>query len=99
MIRFERGKSYLYLFPVVMLLVLSSFAAAAGLGYPDWGFLVMPAFIAYLLASEIESGVALDSFWRAKYARGGDEYRLIILWHCVALVLFLAMSVFALGPW
>jgi prepilin signal peptidase PulO-like enzyme (type II secretory pathway) len=100
MIRFEQGKSYLYLFPVVAVLFFVGCAAAqAAFRNMGWGFLVAPAFMGYFLASEVRSGVALDSFWRAAHPHGSTEYRIMIIWQFFILSFWLVLCAFAIGVW
>jgi hypothetical protein len=65
-------------------------------GNPGWGILTLPGFIMSVLAVEIRSGVALDSWWRATYPRGTSRYRALLLWQAVVTVLATAMAVVAI---
>jgi hypothetical protein len=94
---FHYGKSYLWLFLVYAGLFCGSFKLC------DWvfgnfslGFLTMPAFMVFLLGSEMRSGVALDSWWQARHLRGSWQYRAMLTWQAVAAVAMLAFSIVAI---
>jgi hypothetical protein len=97
MVQFEQGKSYLWLFPIYVVIFFGGVALSEGvLGNGDWGILTMPAFVAFMLLCELRSGVALDSWWRAAHIKGSRKYRLIIAWHMAAVVLLSLVSCFAI---
>lgn len=92
---FQQGKSYVWLFPVFLGLFFGGCWLSSELFQnPSWGILTLPAFVAFLLAWEIRSGVALDPWWRATYRKGSWQYRAMLWWHAVAVVLMSAFSFF-----
>ncbi len=88
MLKFEYGRSYLWLFPIYAALFISGFALCEAVGHANWGILTLPAFLAFLLLCELGSGIALDSWWRDRHLKGSWQYRAILAWHGVALVIF-----------
>ncbi len=59
----------------------------------------MPACMAYILACELLSGIALDGWWRASHPKGTWQYRALITWHAAAAVFFLVFSLFMIHTW
>jgi hypothetical protein len=93
MIRFEHGKSYIWLFPIFAALFFGGFALGnAAFNNPNWFIITMPLFVAFLLLGELRSGVALDSWWRATYPKGSWQYQALIAWHITAGI---AMAIFS----
>jgi hypothetical protein len=89
MMKFQHGKSYIGLFPVFCVLFFGGCVlSVAAIGNPGWGVIVMPAFMAFLFASELRSAVALDSWWRATYREGCWQYKAIISLHAAVIVVF-----------
>ena len=64
---------------------------------PGWGVVTMPVFLAFVLASELRSKVALDSWWRASYAKGCWQYGAIVTWHGFGIMATLLFAYFAIG--
>jgi len=54
----------------------------------------MPVLLAFLLASELTSGVALDPYWQAKHRKGCWQYKATIAWHAVGFVLLSISAIF-----
>lgn len=94
MMRFEQGKSYLWLFPIFGILFLVGSALCSALGDSSWGVLTMPAFIAFLVLGELRSRIALDSWWRASHPRGSWRYQAMAAWHITGVILLLVFSCF-----
>jgi hypothetical protein len=92
MFRLEHGRSYLWWFPIFCTAFFGGFVACEYLGGRDWAILTLPAFMVFLLSCELRSGVVLDSWWRASYAKGAWQYRAIIAWHVIGLILFVGLS-------
>jgi len=92
MLRLEYGRSYLWLFFVYIVLFFGGVALCEAVGRVNWGIFTMPAFLAFLLLCEFRSGVALDSWWRARYLKGRWQYRATLAWHCVGMLLLSLLS-------
>ena len=94
MIRFQRGKSYLWLWGVLVLAMCLAVACAEYIGHFEWSFAVLPLFLLYVVCCEIRSTIALDSWFHATHVKDGSVYSRMILWHilgtcfltCIALV-------------
>lgn len=94
----QPGKSYLGLFPVFVVVFFGGFGLAHALfGNPTFGIISLPAFGILLLVCQIQSGVALDSWWQAKYERGRWEYRALIAWNAFIVFWFLILTYFFLS--
>ena len=95
MLRLQQDESYLWLFLVYCALfalcAMGSFYNASSSVF-TLPVLIAPVLIAYVLACEIWSGVALNSMWRAEYLRGSWQYRASLAWHTTGVVM---LSVFA----
>ena len=95
MLRFRLGESYIWLFVVFLVVFLGSAAfCLAVFGSFKFAALTMPVFAAYLLACQIRSGVALDSWWQAKYQRGDTMYSVLLAWYAFAVVLISVFCMF-----
>jgi hypothetical protein len=92
--RLEQGKSYLWLFPIHLVLFAAGFGLCGAFGNATWGIVTMPLFIAFLMICELRSGIALDSWWRAAHPKGRWQYQAILAWQAFALVWFLAIAYF-----
>jgi len=85
----ELGQRYIFLFYVYMLLFLVGMAtyvitnAKVVVGFL---LLAVPTMIAFVLVSQIRSGIALNSYWVAKYPRGTSAYRLLLALNIVAFI-------------
>jgi hypothetical protein len=86
---FHQGRSYVWIF-----FVWAAFFVGVGVLGANLRFAIasMPAVIGSLLAGEVVSGVALDSWWRATYPKGCWQYTALIAWHTLAFILFLAVA-------
>ncbi len=62
------------------------------LGTPQFAIVLLPAVMLIVLSSELRSGVALDSWWRASYRKGDWQYGALIVWHTIGLIVFLGMT-------
>jgi hypothetical protein len=79
--RFEWGKSYLWLFPVfLVLLFLAVGISTAVFDNGSFGILTFPILFGIMLLNEIRSQVALDGLWRAAYRKGDTTYTVMIIW-------------------
>ena len=94
MLKLEQGKSYLWLFPCYAFVFAMGFVLAFWLGDIRWGIVATPAALAYLVASELWSGVAIDSWGKANYSRVSWQYRALVAWHSCAVVGFVVFSFF-----
>jgi hypothetical protein len=93
MFKFEYGKSYFWLFGVFFAVFFVWFCMPNPFdGIKRFGALILPVFGAVLLINVLRSGVALDSWWRATYVKGGWQYRACLVAHAI---LFFWFSVFA----
>ncbi len=92
--RFEQGKSYFWLFPSYAFVFAMGFVIAFWLGDIRWGIVATPVALAYVVASEWWSGVAIDSWGNANYLRGSWQYRALVMWHGFAVVAFAVFSYF-----
>jgi len=93
MVHFEQDKSYLWLLLVYCAVFPTAFLVSKMLvGVHDWGFVVLPLFVFYLMACQIRSGVALDGWWRATYPRGTSGYRALLVWESIVLVIAACMA-------
>ena len=92
MLRLHYGRSYLWLFLIFMTVFFGGFALCDAFGRMNWGFITMPAFLAFLLLCELWSGVALDSWWRASYLKGGWQYRTMLAWQAAGVAFLSALS-------
>jgi hypothetical protein len=86
---FHQGRSYVWIF-----FVWAEFFVGAGVlgGNLRIAIASMPLVIGLMLAGEIVSGVALDSWWRATYSKGCWQYTALVAWHTLAFVLFLVFA-------
>lgn len=75
---------------------VAGIVSGAFLGGRMWAVLMLPAVMAFVLSCELRSGVALDSRWRASYAKGTWQYGALIAWHVTGLVLLVGLSYVAL---
>jgi hypothetical protein len=81
------GTSYLWLFLLFVVIFLAGFMVSiVFFGVPKFGLTVLPVFGALLLLCQIHSGVALDSWWRAKYERGCWQYRALLALNVLWLI-------------
>jgi hypothetical protein len=94
MVKLVHGRSYLWLFPIFLILFFGGFGLGAMAGDMRWGALMMPAFVAFLLSCELRSGVAFDSWWRASYLKGSRQYQAMVIWHAIGIVLFCVFAYF-----
>jgi len=92
MFHLELGRSYLWWFPIFGTAFFGGFVVCEFLGGRNWAILTLPAFAAFLLSCELRSGVVLDSWWRASYAKGTWQYRAIIAWQVIFLILCVGLT-------
>ena len=97
MFQLQVGKSYLWGFPVFVVFFIACIAIAASFGHFHLGIVAMPAFAIVMLSSELRSGVALDSWWRATYPKGTWQYRALIGWQLFSLAVLLVIVLFVLS--
>jgi hypothetical protein len=99
--RLVLGKSYLWLFWIVFaaFVVLVFGPVVFKLQPQVYAIVLLPLEMGLILVSEIRSGVALDSWWRAKYARGTWQYKALVAWHSFALIVFTVMAIVFLELW
>jgi hypothetical protein len=83
------GESYIWVMFIFWGITLSLAWFADKPNLATWTF---PAFIGVIVICELQSGVALDSWARAKHERGGRYYGTMIAWHLFALVIFLIIA-------
>jgi hypothetical protein len=80
MLKLQKGKTYIWLFPIWAIVFLGGFVLSKlFFGRPNGGFFTLPLFGMWLLAAQLKSGVALDSKWRANHARGSSWYQTLII--------------------
>ena len=60
--------------------------------------ITMPAMVLALLALQLRSGIALDSWWVALHPKGTWQFWAIIAWQVVGLILMGVMAYFFLNP-
>jgi len=82
MIRFQKGKTYSWLFPWmagvnVIAVTLSLWLA----GHIGWGLFTAVTMFLWLVASEIYSGVILDAAWCGRYVRGTRAFFWMLAYH------------------
>lgn len=95
---FHQGKSYIWLFGAFSAIWLAGFAICQfALSNLLWGVLTIPTFILFILVSEIRSGIALDSWWRATHPKGTYVYTAMLVWHMLGLVLACVISFLFIG--
>ena len=89
----KRDKSYVWLFVVF-------FVFFVGIGMIGNNLRVaalsLPIVVGAILICELQSGIALDSWWRAKFEKGTWQYSALIAWHALGT---LALSVMAWFFW
>jgi hypothetical protein len=81
---FQHGKSYVWIF-----FVFAVFFVGFGMigKDPKLAAFSMPILIGGILVCELQSGIALDSWWRAKYERGSWQYTALVIWHVFVTIL------------
>jgi len=88
-VRFQSGKSYLWLFVVfatgfmVLLVASDRFPVAANLAA-----FTLPLMTGFLFLSEFRSGLVLDSWWRATYPIGTWQYKVGLTVRAILTILF-----------
>ncbi|MEQ8210612.1 MAG: hypothetical protein RH917_12350 [Lacipirellulaceae bacterium] len=93
--KLEIGKKYLWVFFIYfsvfcMVLFLKALSDAIPLSLIACS---LPVFMAFLLYSQIRSGVALDSWWRATHPAGSIAFKAMIVWNSLAILGMLVMAV------
>jgi hypothetical protein len=94
MLRFVVDRSYIWLFFAFATIFVLGGVACQILDRPHLDCLSMPVFGAFLLWSELRSGVALDSWWRASHPKGTRYFYPMIVWHFIG---FLLLTLFSCG--
>jgi hypothetical protein len=92
MFRLEHGRSYLWWFPIFLTAFLGGIFVCGLLGGRNWAVLTLPAFAIFRLSCELRSGIVLDSWWRASYAKGTWQYRAGIAGQVIGLIFFVGLS-------
>ena len=92
MLRFVVDRSYIWLFFAFATVFVLCSVACQILGRPQLGCLSMPAFVAFLLWTELRSGIVLDSWWRASHPQGTRYFYPMIAWHFLGFVLLTLFS-------
>ena len=103
--RLVLGKSYIWIFWifVAVYIALGSGVAVFQAAHPESECvavfififsvpILIPIVTAFMLVLEIRSGIALDSYFQAKYPRGTGQYQALLAWHAFALI---ALTVWA----
>lgn len=92
----EQSRSYIRIFVTYATL----FVASMGLGYAGYmsamiAFVAisLPVYTAFLLVSQVRSGIALDSWMIARYPRGTWQFNATIAWNGFALILMMSLSI------
>lgn len=101
-IKFEEGRSYIWLFPLVagasFLLAFNGGIWLAIYDQPGAGFTACLGFLLplyWLKIAELRSGVALNRMWRAVYPKGTAAFTLNIVGGLAILTIFLGVIVHA----
>ena len=79
--------SYMAFFAASMVLCFVGFARVCFLIMG----ITMPALMLGLLALQIRSGIALDSWWVARHPKGTWQFSALIAWQLLGVVLMLGM--------
>jgi hypothetical protein len=90
--RLEPGRSYFWWILPYAVVLFGETILCTLLAARCWSILALPALMAFMLICELRSGLALDSEWRASYAKGTWQYSAIIGCNAIALIAFLAAS-------
>ncbi len=92
----EPGRSYLALFLATAIpsTTLSLILSAVVLGDPRRGAFVLPLFMAVVVMLEIKSGVALDRWYKAKFAKGTDGFSRAVRAHSIAALVVFSWVIF-----
>ncbi|TWU44668.1 hypothetical protein Poly51_59370 [Rubripirellula tenax] len=92
----EHSRSYIRIFVIYAILFVTSMAFGAA-GYMDAMFtfvaISLPAYLFFLLVSQVRSGIALDNWMVARYPRGTWQFSAQIAWNGFALLLMIAWSI------
>jgi hypothetical protein len=54
--------------------------------------LSLPVLIGGILVCELQSGVALDSWWRAEHERGTGQYSILVTWHAFGMIMLCVLA-------
>ena len=96
MIQLKRDSSYLWLFPIFVVIFVAAVATSILItGNPGWGFFVMPLWLVGSIALQAHSGIALDSWWRARHPKGTTMYTALIAWQVFGALASLGLSFLA----
>lgn len=92
----EPSRSYVSIFVVYAIFFVAAMAFGSA-GYMDAMFtfvaISLPAYILFLLVSQVRSGIALDNWMVARYPRGTWQFAAIITWNGFGFILMIAMSI------
>jgi hypothetical protein len=102
--RLELGKNYTWIFLVfaTTFIILGFGSALLRRGYPEYAVALLPITTGFVIVSEIRSGIALDAWWRAKYTKEMWQYKALLAWHGVGLVVLTVTAIFFIlycPPW
>lgn len=94
--RLKLGKSYIWVFLVftAAFIILGFGQTLLRRGHPEYVVVLMPIVIGFVLISEIRSGIAIDSWWLAKYTKETWQYKALLAWHGVGLTVLTVAAVF-----
>ena len=92
------GNGYIWIFCIfaVVFIFIGVIGAALKFTNPKYAIVLFPILFGFILISEIRSGVALDSWWRAKFGKGTWQYAGLIALHSFAFVMVTAICILIL---
>ena len=97
---FELNKSYIWIFAIFCPIFLVSgmiIFPFSGNNSFRIGVCELIVMIGFILFSEIRSGIAIDSWWRAVYPKGTWQYQGVIAWQSFGILAFSILAVWG-GP-
>jgi hypothetical protein len=94
--RFLLGKSYAWIFGIFfgVFIVACRGPVLCGSGHPERAVLLLPVVSGFVLVSEIRSGIALDSWWQARYGKETWQYKAILACHALGFMIFAGIAAF-----
>ena len=94
--KFVLGKSYLWLSGIYVAAFVALAFGPLLFGVVDFRYeaVLLPIYGGFLLISQIRSGVALDSLWRAKYPKETWQYKALLAWNALGFIVFTALAIF-----
>lgn len=92
------GNGYIWIFCIFAALFIFVGVIGAALKFtdPKYAIMLFPVMFGFILISEIRSGIALDSWWRAKFGKGTWQYAGLITLHSFAFVMFTVICILIL---